>query len=249
VFQWLVMLQGVDTVTPDVHVHRSVERTVNRRLLDAEVAREGAWRRQVREDHPLMGPIASALTPRPSVWLEPQHITAWRTGGDGEQKVGRRLDAWAAAGEGRVLHDRRAPSRGGNIDHIAVARSGIWVIDAKEYKGRVQQVDVGGWFSRNVRLKVGGRDRSKLATGVRGQMETVAAILDGGPRPETRPPVFGVLCFVGAEWGLFSKPFVFEGIHVAWPLAAIELLRRSGPLTDEQLASAAAVLLDHFPPA
>lgn len=36
VFQWLVMRQGVDTVKPDVHVHRFAEVAVGRRLSDAD---------------------------------------------------------------------------------------------------------------------------------------------------------------------------------------------------------------------
>jgi hypothetical protein len=36
VFQALVMRQGVDTVKPDVHVHRFVESAIGRRLSDAE---------------------------------------------------------------------------------------------------------------------------------------------------------------------------------------------------------------------
>lgn len=36
VFQWLVMRQGVDTVKPDVHVHRFAEAAVGRRLSDAD---------------------------------------------------------------------------------------------------------------------------------------------------------------------------------------------------------------------
>ncbi len=36
VFQWLVMRQGVDTVKPDVHVHRFAEAAVGRRLNDAD---------------------------------------------------------------------------------------------------------------------------------------------------------------------------------------------------------------------
>ena len=34
-----------------------------------------------------------------------------------------------------------------NIDHIAICRSGVWAIDAKNYAGRVQRIDKGGWFS------------------------------------------------------------------------------------------------------
>jgi hypothetical protein len=36
VFQWLVMRQGVDTVKPDVHVHRVAEAAVGRPLNDAD---------------------------------------------------------------------------------------------------------------------------------------------------------------------------------------------------------------------
>ena len=47
VFQWLVMRQGVDTVKPDVHVHRFAARVVGRPLSDADVVtviEAAAWR-------------------------------------------------------------------------------------------------------------------------------------------------------------------------------------------------------------
>jgi hypothetical protein len=37
VFQWLIMRQGVDTVKPDVHVHRFVSQALGRRLNDTDV--------------------------------------------------------------------------------------------------------------------------------------------------------------------------------------------------------------------
>jgi hypothetical protein len=37
VFNWLVMRQGVESVKPDVHVHRFTERAVGRRLSDDDV--------------------------------------------------------------------------------------------------------------------------------------------------------------------------------------------------------------------
>jgi hypothetical protein len=36
VYQWLVMRQGVDTIKPDVHVHRFTEAAVGRTLSDAD---------------------------------------------------------------------------------------------------------------------------------------------------------------------------------------------------------------------
>jgi len=37
VYQWLIMRQGVETVKPDVHVHRFAETAVGRSLSDSEV--------------------------------------------------------------------------------------------------------------------------------------------------------------------------------------------------------------------
>ena len=75
-----------------------------------------------------------------------------------------------------LLHDCKVPKTRGNIDHIAVGPNGIWVIDAKHYKGAVARRDVGGFFREDLRLYVGGRDQTKLVTGVLGQAT--------GPAPE-----------------------------------------------------------------
>lgn len=37
-----------------------------------------------------------------------------------------------------VLSDRRVPGGKGNIDHVVIARSGVWVIDTKQWKGRIE---------------------------------------------------------------------------------------------------------------
>jgi hypothetical protein len=47
-----------------------------------------------------------------------------------------------------------------------VAASGIWVIDSKHYKERVERRDVGRWFKADLRLYVGGRDRTKAVDGL-----------------------------------------------------------------------------------
>lgn len=53
VFQWLVMRQGVDTVKPDIHVHRFAARVPGRPLSDADVVTviEAAARRIGRSAH------------------------------------------------------------------------------------------------------------------------------------------------------------------------------------------------------
>lgn len=49
----------------------------------------------------------------------------------------------------------------------------VFVIDAKKYVGAVEKPDVGPFFRLDERLYVGGRNRSKLITGVARQVEGV----------------------------------------------------------------------------
>jgi hypothetical protein len=65
-----------------------------------------------------------------------------------------------------MLHDRRIPGTRANIDHLVVAATGVWIVDAKSYRGKVEQRDVGGWFTTDKRLFAGGRDRSGLSVGL-----------------------------------------------------------------------------------
>ena len=94
-----------------------------------------------------------------------------------------------------MLHDRRIPGSRANIDHLVVAASGIWIIDAKSYKGKVEQRDVGKWLQTDNRLYVNGRDQSKLVGGLARQINAVLeAIEDADIR------VSAALCFVDSEW-------------------------------------------------
>ena len=213
----------------------------------AELAEDAAWRKQVEHDHPVLGGIATFLTPKPLDGPEPQHVKAWKTGADGERKVGARLDAWSEATGGRVLHDRRIPRSKANIDHIALISEGVWIIDAKEYKGTLS-------FSRGIltrpELRVAGRRKTHLADGVRSQMERVAAAFDAAAAGDGRPLVNGVLCFVGADWPLFGGTFTIKGITVAWPAATVKLLTPKGRHNDPaQLDHWVRVLADVFPAA
>jgi hypothetical protein len=143
-----------------------------------------------------------------------QHVASWAQGARGEEMVGEHLDRARRRGI-EVLHDRRIPGSSANIDHLVIAPNGIWVVDAKRYRsGKLQRRDVGGLFKTDVRLKVGGRDQSKLVAGMLKQMDLVATVLvDSG---FGRVPVHGALCFVEVETDLFARPFTIDGVSITW---------------------------------
>ena len=173
---------------------------------------------------------------------DPQSITSWKKGSEGEHQL-------AAALERRIgdrvvlLNDRRVPRTRANIDHLVIASSGVWVIDAKNYKGTVEQRDKGRWLKTDMRLYVGGRDRTTKAEGLGWQIETVRTALDGADVPIT-----GVLCFTDAEFRFFAKPFKQSGVWVTWAKRLVEMIAEPGPLTPEDVSRIGDGLASALPP-
>jgi len=208
-------------------------------------ARAEYERRQTRDDarrRAVFGPLAPAVRfiagPRSST-------EAWGRGAVGEERVGHWLDG-AVRGRGVVLHDRALPHGRANIDHLAVVASGIWVIDTKHFRGRLERRDLGGWFVPSPRLFVAGRDQSRLVTTARRQQAQVAeALLAGEPAGGLLVRV--ALCFTGAQVGLFARPFTLEGVLVTWPRAFASTLAAGGPVGSVERRALAARLARAFP--
>jgi len=150
-------------------------------------------------------------------------VAAWERGAIGETIVGRVLDGLDRDGV-RVLHDRAMPGRSANIDHIAVARSGVYVIDAKHYSGRPRAESRGTGARLERRLYIGRDDHTHLVEGVRWQARVVEAVL-----AVPGIPVRGVLCFIGADWSL-TRGFAIDDVGVTEPDRLPDLLRMPGPL-------------------
>lgn len=197
------------------------------RRKQAVVEKDAVWREQVKENHPILGRVATALTPKPVVTPESQSTRAWKVGAEGELGVARTL----AACEGVIaLHDRRVPGTKANIDHLAVGPAGAFIIDAKRYEGKVERRDVGSFFRPDERLYVNNRDRTKVVKGMGWQLEAVRGALDATGHGEV--PLRAVLCFVESEWPLlFAKPIHLHGVTILWPKALQDLVR-SGELLD-----------------
>ena len=69
-----------------------------------------------------------------------------------------------------ILHNRRMPGDQGDIDHIAIAPTGVFVIDAKAIQGGVEICRP--WFGQP-KLLVGGRDRTRFIDGLGRQVAAV----------------------------------------------------------------------------
>ena len=193
----------------------------------------------IRQAHPHLGGLILALSD------DPQSTQAWAVGARGEELLARRLDTLADEGV-RLLHDRRIPRTTANIDHIAIAPSGVFVIDAKRYKGRPHlRVEGGLLRARTEKLIVGTRDCSRLVDGARKQMELVGAALAINGVVDV--PVHGMLCFVEADWPLFGGSFTISGVDVLWPKKAAETLTRRGPLDGGQIDALVRCLAVDFP--
>ena len=173
---------------------------------------------------------------------DPQTTKAWAAGASGEERVAQVLHE-RLGGKAVLLHDRKVPGTRGNIDHLAIASSGVWIIDAKHYKGKVEQRDVGGWFKTDIRLYIGGRDRTKTVTGLGWQVEAVTKALDA-----EEIPIQTALSFVGAEWPVFfAKPFRLHGVWISWPAKLADFIAAPGPLTEEDIDRVARRLSARLP--
>lgn len=165
------------------------------------------------------------------VGADERSIASWRKGSNGEF----RLAAFIEREVGNAviaLHDRLIPGTRRNIDHIFVAPSGVWVVDAKSYKGTVVKRDVGPFWRTENKVYVGGRDRSPLAKSVESQVEAVRAAL----RPDRDmkgTDVHAALCFVDSEWRLLDSPFQVGTVWVLYPGALRKWLKRNGALSPE----------------
>ena len=216
---------AVDAGSPGASARREFER---RRAKRDE---------RTRTKHPKLGGLILALSD------DPQSITAWDTGALGEERLGNRLNELASDSL-RVLHDRRIPGSRANIDHIAVASTGVYVIDAKKYKGRPQLKIEGGFLRPRVeKLLVGTWDRTKLVDGVLSQVDVVRGLIGDDL------PIHGVLCFVEADWPLIGGSFAIRGVDALWPKRLYPKLKADGPLLTQTVAEVHRRLTSCLPPA
>jgi nuclease-like protein len=178
--------------------------------------------------------------------VEPESTRRWGKQTAGEQALAARLTE--LAGERLVvLHDLRMPASRGIIDHLAVTPRGVFVIDVKHYAGPLERRNVGNIIRTDMRLFVGGRDHTSLLNPVEDEAAVVRDALRAMHFVDV--PVHGVLCFVGAEWGLFGSPFKLSGVLVTYPKFLYKLLGKDADVATSAIQDAAAVLATALPSA
>jgi hypothetical protein len=214
---------------------------IERGIAGASAAREYQRRMRHREQltlqaHPRVGRLLLALGD------EPQHEVAFSRGARGEEAVAESLERRTADSPTVLLHDRRMPVGHGNIDHIAIAPAGVFVIDAKDWHGHVQVATP--LFGKS-KLMIAGRDRTKLIDGLDRQVAVVRDVLT---RSEMQWPVQGVLCFTQADLPLLGTTKMRSHL-LLHRRALAKRINARGPLTSEQVDATARTLAATLPPA
>jgi len=123
---------------------------------------------------------------------------------------------------------------------LAIAPTGIYVIDAKAHKDKVSITTP---LIGRQRLLIAGRDKSALLDGLDRQVEAVRAALG----TIAAPSIQGVLCFTQADLPLLGKTIRSHRLLYRKQLA--KRINAEGPWPPEHINSAAATLAAALPPA
>jgi len=210
----------------------------------ASAHREYERRKLARQDRvkgrlgDMLGGVVLAITD------EPQSTRAWERGSMGERKL---AEALAGLPDIKLLHDRRVPGTKGNIDHVVIAPAGVFVVDAKFYKGMIQIRDVGAFFKVDMRLYVGRRDCSHLADNMGWQVQAVQNALLAASLQQL-PPVTPILCFVDGDWPLLFPLEMYKGVRLESMRSIKKQLAGTPVLEPEMISRIHHALASAFPP-
>ena len=192
---------------------------------------------RTRDAHPRIGGLLLALQ------SAPQHESAFHQGAVAERAVADSLAMRTDSDRVITLHNRRMPSGRGDIDHLAIAPTGVWVIDTKDWKGKVEIR--ASWFGES-RLLIRGRDCTKLIDGLETQIAAVRAALDGSGCDDIK--VQGALCLTKADLP-FLRTQALRGHVLLYRRALAKRLDADGPLSSVSIEHLARHLATLLPPA
>jgi hypothetical protein len=193
--------------------------------------------KRIRAAHPRLGRLLLALTDAP------QHEVAFRRGEAAEKAVADDIERRTADGPAIRLDNRRMPGGRGDIDHLVVAASGVFVVDTKDWAGSVR---IDRSMFEPPKLLIDGRDRSRMIDGLERQVAAVRTALDEVGRSDVS--VQGALCFTRADLPL-HRTQQLRGQLLLYRRALAKRLNASGPLDAKSIDEIARQLSVAFPPA
>ena len=126
-----------------------------------------------------------------------------------------------------------------------IAPSGIWIVDAKNYTGKVERRHVGGLFTGEDRLYVNGRNQTKLVEGLGWQRDAVHTVIE--PIGFGAVPIHRALCFTDSNWGFRFRAIRINGAVVTWAKDLISQIREPGPIDPQVIALLARELSSKLP--
>lgn len=219
----------------------SAQSALDRGQAGASIAREYQRRKRnreirTRETHPWIGGLLLALRGTP------KHESAFHQGDLGEKAIAAYLEKHTARGPAIILHNRRMPGGRGDIDHLAIAPMGVFVIDAKNVKGKVRVTNP---LFGTAKLLIAGRNRTKFIDGLDRQVHTVRDALAASGHSDV--PVQGVLCFTTADLPFFGTKM--RGHLLIHRRALTKRLNRKGPLQPATIDALARTLATTLPSA
>ncbi len=139
----------------------------------------------------------------------------WERGAEGERRTATTLGA-LPADDWTLFHDVHWPGRPkANIDHVVVGPAGVFVVDSKNWSGRIS-VDDGA-------LRQNGRGRAATVASASGAALAIRQLLSTSPNV----PVIGVLCFVDND-----VVGVVEGVVVCSTANVVRMLQARPPVLE-----------------
>jgi len=174
---------------------------------------------------------------------DPQATSAWTRGSEGERRLA--LELKKLLGDRAVLlHNRKVPGARGRVDHLVIAASGIWVIDAESDRGKLRGRELGRASVSDYRLFVGGRDRTRLVEQLAYQVRAVRSTLGS-----SELPVRAALCFTDAAWRPFARTTRLGDVCVMRPDTLTKQIAEPGPLDKHDVLLVAIKLGETLTPA
>jgi hypothetical protein len=173
----------------------------------------------------------------------------WIKGAAGEYLMDQSLHKQVSE-DSVILTDRRVPGAKSNIDHIVIASSGVWIIDTKNWRGRIEYKAPSS-TSVDTRLFVGGKDRTSVVEAMYSMVIPVAQAIG-----DRSVPVKPALVFVDGDWALsalprmmINRPYKHLGVWILPPKNLSRLINEPGPLNLEAIQSLGKKLDQLFVPA